>query len=125
MDLLFFVLLVAAGLFFYVKKSRGKPVLVDENSFSQEGVTVNFTSGTITIQGRQFSVNQITGISVERNNARGEKFLQTGTVNIAIDDFNNPVHKVTFLGLGAFTRADEFVQRLSLALRKANGPSFN
>ncbi|WP_298354372.1 hypothetical protein [Runella sp.] len=121
--LIFIVVLVFIIILF--KNHQPKPtVTLDENTFAQNGVSVNFSAGQITINGRTYPVSQVTGIRSETHQPKGERWLRTGTVLIEMDDLQYPIHKVKFSGGNSFDHAKEFMQRLSVALRKAGGPSF-
>lgn len=110
---------------FFTKFVKGNTsLIVDENSFTQNGVRVDFNEKTITINGYPYNVELIKGISYEKKEPRGEKLLRTAEVKIQVDDFKKPVHIISFGGFNSHKNADEFMQRISMALRKTGGPSF-
>ena len=116
------IIVAVIGVYIYFN-SRGNKFTANDNSFSQNGVTVDFTSGSLLLGARTFPVHSITGIKTDEVHRR-EKLLRTATVKIEIDDLSYPVHQVTFLGFSAHDQAQAFAQRLSVAVRKAGGPSF-
>lgn len=93
-----------------------------ETEYKQAGVIVNYVDKTISIKGKVFGVNQVTGMrykSFESTHRHGDS--KAKIVLIEIDDMKYPVHKILFI---TPSHADKFLQRLSVALRKAGGPSF-
>lgn len=118
----FFLILIVAviGLVIYLifLNKKRTTVVVDENSFSQHGVRVDFSAGTITIKEHTYPVNKVTGINTVYDRRSG------GIVSIEVDDFIKPIHKVVFGGTIGENQSKDFAQRLSIALRKAGGPSF-
>ena len=118
------ILIIAAVIGTYVYfNSRGNKFIADDSSFSQKGVTVDFASGNLILGTRTFPVHSITAIKTDEVHRR-EKLLRTATVKIEIDDLGYPIHQVNFLGFSAHDQAQVFAQRLSVAVRKAGGPSF-
>ncbi|WP_276483047.1 hypothetical protein [Paraflavitalea pollutisoli] len=115
MENLLIVIAVAAAVYFIYKKVWGARLQVREDYFEQHGVKVHFLDKTITIRSHTYHVNQVTGIkSILGGSLKG--------VEIQVDDFKKPIHKIS---IGGFGKAQEkFAQRLSVALRKAGGPSF-
>ena len=121
--LLFWAVIIYFGVrYFRRRAAANKPFTnADENTFSQNGVTVDFANGRITINGHSYSVNQVTGI---RSEMGGKALVKSMSVVIKVDDFNKPIHKVVFKGFDGIQKSEEFMQRLTIALRKAGGPSF-
>jgi hypothetical protein len=105
----------------YKGAKNSKPTF-DDHHFKQGDVEVEFATGKIRIRNYTYNVNQVTGISSRpfmqnrHGNSRAWKAI------IEIDDFKKPSHTIEFFSLKS---ANEFTQRLSTALRKAGGPSFN
>ena len=115
-----FMIIAAIGTVYFVwgAFSQSRLVLSDD-SFEQYGVKVDFKKETITINNHTYNVNQVTGIRT----ITGGAVNRMEGVEIQVDDFKNPVHKI---GVGSFGGAQQkFAQRLSLALRKAGGPDFS
>lgn len=122
------VVLALIGGFIYwfysiIKKRR--TVVVDENSFYQNGVRVDFLTGMITIGKYPYPVNKVTGIKAHTLIQNKASILANqGSVDIEVDDFVKPIHKINFNGYSVDKDTREFAQRLSIALRKAGGTSF-
>ncbi len=113
---------IGVVVFYAIKVMRDRTtVVVDDNSFYQNGVRVNFPTGEITIKKHTYPVSQITGI---KSTFEGAGLQQQGIIKIEVNDFEKPIHKVLFTGPTSRKHAEEFSQRLSVALRKAGGPSF-
>jgi hypothetical protein len=85
---------------------------VDDNQFSQAGVKVNFSDGTIEIEGNKYSVNLVKSTRWESGGRYGNK----SCAFIEVEDFKRPSYTVGFNNLHA---AEKFTQRLWLALEKA------
>jgi hypothetical protein len=115
MEILLILIVAAIGYFIY-KKVLSSRMKVSDDRFEQHGVVVDFTSQTINIKGHSYNVSQITGL---RTIADGRSVKG---VEISVDDFKHPIHKVSTPGMPR--SESEFMQRLSVALRKAGGPSF-
>lgn len=103
---------------------RRKRVVIDDNSFAQNGVRVDFTASTITINGRTYPATAVTGIRWQSSGNRRSMGVQEGSVDIEVDDLKKPIHHIVFNGFSAESDAKAFSQRLSVALRKAGGTSF-
>lgn len=105
-----FVLFVLGviGYYYYVKVQTNQFV-ANENEFSQAGVKVLFQERKITIQNKEYQVNQIKSI---------EKVHKGNFCHILIrtDDFQSPLHTVRITG---YVGGEEFFQRLQNALNKA------
>lgn len=114
--------------YFFIKVFKlESPVVVDENSFSHKGLRIDFKERTITIKNFTYNVDLVTGIYYETREPigkNGEVFFTTADVKIQVEDFNKPVHSIRFIGPDAPKKAEEFMQRITMALRKAGGPSF-
>ena len=118
MGTIFIIIVVAAVIYFLVKQIKKSRVNVGDDYFEQHGVRVNFKEGTISINKNIYNVNQVTGIKTITGGSVGT----VKGVEIQVDDLKKPIHKIV---IGGFGRAQEnFAQRLSVALRKADGPSF-
>ncbi|MBN8577589.1 MAG: hypothetical protein J0L66_11650 [Cytophagales bacterium] len=116
--LLYLIVAIVVG--FLIYKILTKPRLqANEDFYEQHGVKVNFKEGTITIRNHRYTVNQVTGIKIIEP---GSGKLTTRGVEIEVDDFEKPIHKITIGGFG--NQQKMFAQRLSVALRKAGGPNF-
>jgi hypothetical protein len=121
-----FIALAAVAYWMYSTIKRSKTVVVDENSFYQNGVKVDFVQQTISIGKHTYPVEKVTGIkahTIVRDKA--SIMANVGSVDIEVDDFVKPVHSINFNGYSVQKDTKEFAQRLSVALRKAGGPSFN
>jgi len=94
-------------------------MVATDDMFQQRDVTVDYKAGTITIKKYTYKVNQVTGVSrtTTINGSRKDHFAQ-----IEVDDMQKPVHKIPVIG--SQHSADEFVQRICVAIRKAGGPNF-
>jgi hypothetical protein len=92
---------------------------VDDNSFSQAGVTVYFENRMIKIKGHTYSVDQVKRLRWETG--YGEK-RNISKAFIEVEDFNKPVHYIDFITPNA---ASTFISRLGMAIVKAGGPSFS
>lgn len=100
---------VLMGYVFYFTSSYK----VNDEIFAQNTVKVEFKTGAILINGKQYKADQVTGMNIVRKgNIRVE-------VSIEMDDIRHPVQKVAFMTYGM---AEKFMQRFASALRKANGP---
>lgn len=106
--------------FFSRAYANNKPVY-DDNHFRQANIEVIFSSGKIIIANTEYKATQITGMRTEpwHSNRHGDS--RAWRVILDIDDFQKPKHQITFPSKGS---ANEFMQRLSIALRKAGGTSF-
>lgn len=111
-----FIIIVVVALIVYVLSSSGSKPIVSDDVFQQYGVSVNFKKGTISIGKHIYNVNQVTGIRTVNEH------LKLRGVEIQVDDFIKPIHKVAVPGNTKTT--EMFAQRLSVALRKAGGPNF-
>jgi hypothetical protein len=116
------VVLGVAYVFFMLiyKYFTGRKMVATEDMYQQRDVTVDYKAGTITIKKYVYKVNQVTGISrlTTTNGRRKDHFAE-----IAVDDMQKPVHKIPVIG--SQHSADEFVQRICVAIRKAGGPDFH
>ncbi len=124
MEFFTFIIIAIVGFFGYLffKGFSNTRYTANENEFKQGGVTVDFKNQTINIKGHSYSVNQITGMrtkSFESTRRHGDS--RAKNVIIEVDDFKKPTHKILFVTSG---QAEKFMQRLSIALRKAGGPNF-
>lgn len=114
--------IIVAVLFYGRLFYKGVHYTANDQEFKQAGVHINFTRGTIYIKGRRYEVKQVTGIRMDAltsSHKHGNSIAKT--VTIELDDFAKPHHKILFISKG---HARKFMQRLSVALRKAGGPSF-
>ncbi|RYC70081.1 hypothetical protein [Spirosoma sordidisoli] len=124
MEALLFIVLIVFIVIVVRNNKSAPPVVVSADSFSQNGVTVNFSAGQISFNGKTGPVSLVTGVRMETTQPKGERWLKNSTVMIELDDLQYPIHKVKFTGGNSDNHAKEFMQRLSIALRKAGGPSF-
>jgi hypothetical protein len=116
------IIIVVAVLFYSLLFFKGVHYTVDDREFKQAGVRINFANNTITVKGKTYRVGQVTGIRMEaftRSHRHGNSIAKTVTIDL--DDFSKPHHKVLFISKG---HSRKFMQRLSIALRKAGGPDF-
>jgi len=121
MDILLYILLLAAPgflIFYTIKQGKYNE---SASQFTQARVTIDYTNQTITIKGRSYHVDKVTGIQIQafRSERRGNS--KSKNVVIEIEDISKPVHKINFLSR---RQAEKFMQRVCVALRKAGGPSF-
>jgi hypothetical protein len=118
--LAFIFILVFAGLIYLIglmiyKNITGRKVIADDERFQQREVTVLYKPQTISIGKYTYPVTKVTRVTrVNQDNSR--------YIKIEVDDMNKPVHKVPVLGSDHL--AEEFIQRICVALRKAGGPNF-
>lgn len=120
--IIFLILAVFVGLaiwaiFKSIKAMGNTKIILDANGFKQAGVEVTFSSGDLKIKSHNYHVNQVTGLKTEAYTPGSRAYRAI----IQVDDFAKPIHKVDFMSR---KKAEEFVQRFSVALRKAGGPSF-
>ena len=109
------MIVIASGFSKGLKNS--KPINTDD-TFSQAEVVVNFHDKIIKIKGKKYPVSSIRGLRWESGHGHGNilaAFIKT-------DDIENPVHIIQFIKPND---AEAFVERLSLALEKADGVGFN
>jgi len=124
---MFLLVLIALAILFgliwagkkFAKGKRNEKIASNPDYFSQGDVTVNFKTGKISIKGKSFDVNDVTGIKAEPYDDKGRNSWWNAVIEM--DDIETPRHKVMFTKRVA---AETFTQRLSVALRKAGGPSF-
>ncbi|MBO0929812.1 hypothetical protein [Fibrella aquatilis] len=126
MDTIIILAIIGGVIYFlYTVSKKRKTVVVNENSFYQNGVKVDFTTGMITIGKHTYPVSKVTGIkSNTLVKTKASILANQGSVDIEVDDFVKPVHKINFNGYSVDKDTKEFAQRLSIALRKAGGPNF-
>jgi hypothetical protein len=121
----FFILLILALLGYWIyKQFASNSMTANDDYFEQAGVRVNFKEGTIKINNYNYEVSKVTGINTVttsggRSVADSLRNL-TGIVEISVDDLKKPIHKIAIGG----GKADQFSQRLCVAIRKAGGPDF-
>lgn len=117
--LLVLILIVVTVWKVYRFFTDGKIVETDE-LFKQRTVTIYYKTGKIQIGNKTYDVNQVTGIVTNTvTNSNGRNAYH---VTIELDDIRNPVHKIGVHG--GLKTAEQFSQRLCVALRKAGGPNF-
>jgi len=80
---------------------------------------VNYKDETIKIGKYIYPVNKVTGISTITTYG---KYTNNHHIKIELDDMRKPVQNVPVIG--SEHHANEFNQRICVALRKAGGPSF-
>jgi hypothetical protein len=115
---LFLILIVVTGWKLYRFFTDGKIVETDE-LFKQRTVTIYYNTGKIHIGNKSYDVNKVTGIVTNTDTYNGRN---TYHVTIEMDDIRNPIHKIGVHG--GLKTAEQFSQRICVALRKAGGPSF-
>lgn len=95
----------------------------DEDVFQQGNVRVEFGTGKISIGKFVYDVDQVTGIRSEPygRTAVGAYNDRDWKAVISVDDLVKPRHEIIFRSA---RRAEDFTQRLCVAIRKADGPSF-
>jgi hypothetical protein len=121
------IIVVIFGIYRIVHMFTSNVVKANTDYFQQAGVKVDFRQKTITIKNKAYDVGSVTGINTittSGGRGMGDAIRSTiGIVEIKMDDFKKPIHRVEISG--GQGRADDFVQRLTTALRKAGGPDFN
>ena len=122
--IIIFALIGGLVYWLYTVSKKRRTVIVDENSFYQNGVRVDFAASTISIGKHTYPVNKVTGIRANTQQSKHLIGANGGNVEIEVDDFVKPVHKVIFNGYSVDKDTKEFAQRLSIAIRKAGGTSF-
>lgn len=85
---------------------------VTKDVFTQHNVTVYLKTGVIEINGKCYPVSSVRGLKARMTTAGSEAI-------ISVDDLSNPLHEVGFFN--RFT-AEDFIEKLSLAIEKAGGP---
>jgi competence protein ComGC len=115
------LLIISIPIILFIKGFANNKYTANSNGFSQAGVMVNYSDKTLTINKRKFSVNQVTGIRMKNLESGRKGNSRAMRVTIELDDFDYPSHKIMFLTAG---QGEQFMQRISTALRKAGGPSF-
>lgn len=123
MDILIIVIIVilVIVLSLFVKGFSNTRYSVNDNQFSQAGISVHFSEGTINIKGKNYRVSQVTGITMQSFGQSGRGSSKAQNVIIELDDFSKPQHKIVFV---TSSHGQKFIQRLSTAIRKAGGPNF-
>jgi hypothetical protein len=115
-------IIVAAVIFYGLLFFKGVHYTVDDREFRQAGIKINFPDNTITVKGKTYKAGQVTGIRMDAltsSHKHGNSMAKT--VTIELDDFKKPQHKIMFISKG---HSRKFMQRLSVALRKAGGRDF-
>jgi hypothetical protein len=117
--ILVFLMIPASIIYMVYRYISGKQMTATADMFQQRDVIVNYKAEAIRIKGHQYAVSQVTGISTvtESRGRRNAYYIQ-----IEVDDMRKPVHKVAVIG--SRSDADEFCQRICVAIRKAGGPDF-
>lgn len=101
---------------FYFNRNRSTST---EDQFTQAGVSVVYASQSISIKGKTYPVSDIRGLRWVSGKG------QHGNVSeavITVEDMKKPTYKIAFITPG---EAEKFVERLSMAIAKAGGPSFD
>lgn len=93
-----------------------KEMELTDEYWSQAGLRIEFATGKCTEEGHTFLAKDIR--SVTWNSLSNYQHQ----VRITVDDFHKPVVLVYIEG---FNVVEPFVQRLTLAIRKAGGPDLN
>ncbi|PZX49115.1 hypothetical protein [Algoriphagus chordae] len=117
-----FVAIFGFLIFLFFKGFSNSKHMASDTEYSQAGVTVNFSEQSLTLKNKKFNVSQVTGIKMKHNESGRRGNSKAMNVFIELDDFDYPSHKIMFLSSG---QGEKFMQRLSIALRKAGGPNFN
>lgn len=123
METIYLILLIIPAalaflVFYSIRQGRFKE---SESGFTQARVTVNYEQKTIDIRGRTYPVDKVTGIKVQAFSTDRHGESKSKNVVIEMDDLSKPIHKIGFL---TGRQAAKFMQRICVALRKAEGPSF-
>jgi len=122
---LILALIIVGGIGFWIyKQVSSNRMMATDDYFEQAGVRVDFKSGTIKINKYTYDVKKVTGITtVTESGGRGVAASireLTGIVEISVDDFKKPVHRIPIGG----GKVKDFTQRLYVAIRKAGGTDF-
>jgi len=119
------VILIFLSLFVLVimlirKYFKGKKIISTDELYSQHGLTIEYGTGLIKIGKYSYDVKDVTGIKTEYSvgGTRHKQFIK-----IEVDDLVKPVHIINIVG--STNSADQFTQRICVALRKAGGRSFS
>lgn len=117
MDPAAILVLVITGLVVWALNRAGAAAnpIIKPDSFSQAGVVVDYTARTITINGKNYPVNAVRGLSW------GHEYNRS-VAHITMTDLEIPVHKINFNY--HMDAAKIFIARLEAALDKAGGPHF-
>lgn len=117
MDPVAILVLVITGLVVWALNRAGAKAspVINENSFSQAGVTVDFAAHTIAINGKTYPVNAVRGLSWGHEYNRSVAYIK-------MTDLEIPVHRINFNY--HMDAAKTFIARLEAALDKAGGPHF-
>lgn len=107
----FICFLLSIPTYFIWKYRKDNTYTADEKGFLQAGILILYAARTITIGDKTYGVDDVKGIRLERGS----------NVVIEVDDFDKPVHKISFW---LVPTAEKLQQRICTALRKAGGPSF-
>jgi hypothetical protein len=123
MNFFFILCVIGMGVAVFMliyKYFSGKQMVATDDMYSQRDVTIDYKAGTIAIKKHSYPVNHVTGIAVitQTNGNRSNYHVQ-----IEMDDMRKPIHKIPVIG--SKKSAEEFMQRICVALRKAGGPSFS
>ncbi|EHQ29796.1 hypothetical protein [Mucilaginibacter paludis] len=116
-----FLLVIVFAVYRFIRMFTSNIVTANDDYFQQAGVRVDFKPGTITIKGKVYDVKKVTGINTVTQPGGGIRST-IGMVEISMDDFKKPIHRITISG--GHGKAPEFSQRLCVAIRKAGGPDF-
>ena len=115
--ILYFTVIIAVGVIIYsiYRYFTASKMIENNELFSQNDITIEYAKETIKIKKHTFKVNQVTGISIITEG-------RAKILKIDVDDLRHPVLRVVYAG--SEHGANQFMQRICVALRKANGPSF-
>jgi hypothetical protein len=94
-----------------VRGRRQNQMVVNDREFSQNGVTVDFVRRVVVLNSIDYRPEAILGTAVSWG-------MNTASVDISLDDFKTPVHRVRFQSYKAKEYAENFLERFQLALRK-------
>lgn len=116
---LLFIALGVLIIYYIYQYFAGMKVVATDSLYSQRGLTIDYTAGTMKFRSHTFPVKQISGITLitDRNGNRKSYHMR-----IDIDDIKKPNIRVPVIG--SSTQAESFMQRICVAVRKAGGPNF-
>jgi hypothetical protein len=111
----FFIFLVAMFFAFrivfreFIIAIRQNVFTVDEHSFRQNGVVVDFDRRTVKVNGREFTPDQVKDTAMTWT-------FNSASIDISVDDVGKPVERVRFVTFKAKEFAEDFLERLNRAL---------
>jgi hypothetical protein len=106
-----------------LRGSKQQSFIESADGFSSNGVSIDYTTGNLSIRGYQSHVAKVTAVRSEKENvSRGWSPTWNSYAYIKLDDMNNPMHKLKMVGEHT---AEQFLERFKLAVGKAGGPTFS